>query len=82
MVNKLMKYKYSVLNTIDTSRVSEVKSTVFKNISYIFDNGNLRCVLGDGTIASDSHKLYEGLTTTNHVKEARALFDTEHKDKK
>lgn len=78
MITKLMRYKHSVLNTIDTSRVSEVKSVVFRNISYIFDNGNLRCVIGDGTIASDSHKLYEALTTDRHIPEAREMFDTEH----
>lgn len=79
MLNRLVRYKYSLLNTVDTSKVSEVKSVVFKNISYIFNNGDLRCVIGDSTIANDSHKLYESLTKDIHIKEARELFDTEHK---
>ena len=78
MLNTLTRYKYSLLNTIDTSRVTEVKSVVFKNISYIFNNGNLRCVIGDSTTANDSHKLYEALTTDKHIKEARLLFNEEH----
>lgn len=78
MLNRLVSYKYSLLNTVDTSKVSEVKSVVFKNISYIFNNGDLRCVIGDSTIANDSHKLYESLTEDIHIKEARELFDTEH----
>lgn len=78
MLNRLVRYKYSLLNTIDTSRVTEVKSVVFKNISYIFNNGDLRCVIGDGTIANDSHKLYEALTKDIHIAEARSLFNTEH----
>lgn len=78
MITRLMRYKHGVLNTIDTSRVTEVKSVVFRNISYVFDNGNLRCVIGDGTIASDSYKLYEALVTDKHISEARELFNTEH----
>ena len=78
MLNTLTKYKYSLLNTVDTSRVTEIKSVVFKNTSYIFNNGNLRCVIGDDTMASDSHKLYEALTTDKHINEARLLFNEEH----
>lgn len=78
MLNRLVRYKYSLLNTLDTSKVTEVKSVVFKNVSYIFNNGGLRCVIGDSTIANDSHKMYESLVSDKHIKEARALFDTEH----
>jgi hypothetical protein len=79
MLNRLVRYKYSLLNTVDTSRITEVKSVAFKNISYIFNNGDLRCVIGDGTIANDSHKLYESIISSKHIEEARTLFDTEHK---
>lgn len=41
---------------------------------------SLRAELTDGviTIANDSHKMYESLTSDKHIKEARTLFETEH----
>lgn len=79
MLRSLMTYKYSCLNDLDTSKLSEKKSVIFKNVTYIFNNGQLIAALGDSTIANDSHALYEALLGKgNHAKAARELFDTEH----
>jgi hypothetical protein len=62
MIKQLIEYKHSMLNSYDTSKLTEQPSKAFKNNYYIFNNNEL-VMVSDSTVANDSHELANRLRT-------------------